>query len=399
MFQSLVSIIIPVHNGENYLRDAIDSALAQTYPHCEVIVVNDGSTDGGATEGIALSYGGRIRYCRKENGGVSTALNRGVREMRGDYFSWLAHDDMYYPHKTELQMAALGRSRDKTAIVHGNYDLMDVKRGAISPMRQEDGYGAERLANSVFPLLMATLHAATPLMHRSVFERVGLFDEDLPLTQDYDFLFRAMRGRRSIFLREPLLLSRLHDRSGKNTDDRFGRACAEQYKRFVDTLTRDEVRTIFASPKAFYLRMAAMMRARGDARGTDELLSRIAKMPREAENPKLAEYISMRSRGESKKLCIFGAGYHGRVLKFELEHRHIEVACFCDNDARKNGTAIEGVPCVTPAELEKSKDGMLVVIAADVSDAIEAQLKGLGFLHTTTKKKLDPLILETPPDI
>ena len=86
--QPLVSIVIPVYNGSNFLRDAIDSALAQTYPRVEVIVVNDGSTDGGATEAIAKSYGSRIRYFAKENGHVASALNYGIARMEGEYFSW-----------------------------------------------------------------------------------------------------------------------------------------------------------------------------------------------------------------------------------------------------------------------------------------------------------------------
>ena len=73
-----VSIIIPVYNGSNYLANAIDSALAQTYKNIEVIVVNDGSKDEGATERIALSYGDRIHYYAKSNGGVSSALNFGI---------------------------------------------------------------------------------------------------------------------------------------------------------------------------------------------------------------------------------------------------------------------------------------------------------------------------------
>jgi hypothetical protein len=74
-FRPRVSIIIPVYNGSNFLAEAIDSALAQTYQNTEVIVVNDGSTDRGATRAIAASYGDRIRYLEKENGGVASALN------------------------------------------------------------------------------------------------------------------------------------------------------------------------------------------------------------------------------------------------------------------------------------------------------------------------------------
>ena len=87
-----VSIIIPCYNGEKYLKNAIDSALSQSYENIEVIVVNDGSEDD--TEKIALEYGKKIRYFKKKNGGVSSALNLGIKEMEGEYFSWLSHDEL-----------------------------------------------------------------------------------------------------------------------------------------------------------------------------------------------------------------------------------------------------------------------------------------------------------------
>jgi|TARA_B100000315_G_scaffold257598_1_gene306921 hypothetical protein len=102
-----VSIIIPVFNGSDYLSEAIDSALAQTYDNVDVIVVNDGSSDGGKTEDIAKSYGGKITYCYKDNGGVSSALNFGIANMKGDYFCWLSHDDLFLPQKIEKQVSFL----------------------------------------------------------------------------------------------------------------------------------------------------------------------------------------------------------------------------------------------------------------------------------------------------
>ena len=113
----LVSIVIPVYNGANYMREAIDSALAQTYSNIEIIVVNDGSNDGGATRDIALSYGDKIRYFEKENGGVSTALNLGIKNMRGKYFSWLSHDDVYLPEKIQVEIDALRKAGDMSRVV------------------------------------------------------------------------------------------------------------------------------------------------------------------------------------------------------------------------------------------------------------------------------------------
>ncbi|MEE0675231.1 MAG: glycosyltransferase family A protein, partial [Ruminococcus sp.] len=105
-YQPLVSIVIPVFRGEPYLREAIDSCLSQTYPNIEIIVVNDGSDDDGRTDAIARSYGDKIRYYAKENGGVSSALNFGISQMRGEWFSWLSHDDVFLPDKTEKQVNA-----------------------------------------------------------------------------------------------------------------------------------------------------------------------------------------------------------------------------------------------------------------------------------------------------
>lgn len=98
-YNPLVSIVIPVYNGANYMREAIDSAINQTYDNIEIIVVNDGSTDNGETERIALSYGDKIKYYKKENGGCASALNYGISKMQGEWFSWLSHDDVYYPEK------------------------------------------------------------------------------------------------------------------------------------------------------------------------------------------------------------------------------------------------------------------------------------------------------------
>ena len=112
-FNPKVSIVIPVYNGSDYLKEAIESALAQTYKNIEIIVVNDGSNDNGNTQRIALSYGNEIRYYYKENGGTATALNFGIEKMQGEYFSWLSHDDVYYPEKISTQIEYLNKQTNK----------------------------------------------------------------------------------------------------------------------------------------------------------------------------------------------------------------------------------------------------------------------------------------------
>lgn len=186
-FAPLVSIVIPVYNGANFMREAIDSALAQTYPNVEVIVVNDGSADGGETDRIARSYGERIRYFAKENGGVSTALNTGIQNMRGEYFSWLSHDDAYHPDKVRQQVWALAALEDKTTVIKCATEFMDAS-SAILPRRSGSAVEPERSVSADQALrrlfLGSGYNGCALLIHKSVFAQCGLFDERLRFNQD-----------------------------------------------------------------------------------------------------------------------------------------------------------------------------------------------------------------------
>ena len=186
-FQPLVSIIIPVYNGSNFVKEAIDSALSQTYKNVEVIVVNDGSRDDGATEQIALSYGDKIRYIHKENGGVSSALNMGIKNMHGEYFSWLSHDDMYRPEKIEKQVELLNEYGKENAVVcceaeHINTSGECIKPGAI---KKELKIGINDYSEVLKSLCKrGSYNGCALLIPREAFEKAGTFDESLRYAQD-----------------------------------------------------------------------------------------------------------------------------------------------------------------------------------------------------------------------
>ena len=186
--QPLVSIIIPVYNGSNYVKEAIDSALAQTYGNLEIIVVNDGSSDNGLTEEIALSYGDRIRYIAKEeNGGVSSALNVGIRNMKGEYFSWLSHDDRYTPEKIASQvelLTALKRERvvaicDYSCINASSKPLFDIHKFCFENGKIYD-WGVP--LSAVFE--RGSLHGCGLMIPKRAFEECGMFDEKMRYCQD-----------------------------------------------------------------------------------------------------------------------------------------------------------------------------------------------------------------------
>lgn len=185
----MVSIIIPVYNGSNYLAEAIDSALAQTYKNMEIIVVNDGSNDDGATEKIAISYGEKIRYFSKENGGVSSALNYGIQQMRGEWFSWLSHDDLYTPQKVEHSIKALNRCdlrEIEKVVVYTDGVLVRSDGSKIKNFKQyfeeERIYLGEEVVYEI--ACNGVLCGCCLLIHKTAFDKIGLFDESLRYSQD-----------------------------------------------------------------------------------------------------------------------------------------------------------------------------------------------------------------------
>jgi len=216
LFNPLVSIVIPVYNGSNYLREAIDSALAQTYKNIEIIVVNDGSTDN--TEEIVKSYGKKLRYFKKENGGVSTALNLGIKESKGEYISWLSHDDLYYPNKIEKQINKLSDIKSENrniTIIFSHFDALVMDSGKrinnfekILYKNMEDPYYTYSMLDCFFS---SKLNGCTLLLPRCIFEKFGFFDLNRKTIQDYILFITFFKcGIKYIFLDEVLVISRHH---------------------------------------------------------------------------------------------------------------------------------------------------------------------------------------------
>lgn len=211
----LVSLAIPVFNGANYMRFAIDSALAQTYPNVEIIIVNDGSCDSGKTEEIALSYGNQVRYFYKNNGGVASALNLALQKSKGEYFCWLSHDDIYLPEKISKEVEFMRTLPVSGAVVFCRHGLIDENGESLDDLPPPPQFNPDTAAYQL--LLFQWLHCCTILAPRTMFLEMGGFREDLPTTQDYDILMKM--GLRYPFFEVPevLLLSRSHSEQGSLT--------------------------------------------------------------------------------------------------------------------------------------------------------------------------------------
>ena len=188
-----VSIIIPVYNGSNFLKDAIESALAQIYKNIEILVINDGSRDNGKTAKIARSFGKKIRYFEKENGGVASALNFGIKKMTGDYFSWLSHDDIYYTNKIGCQIEHLLKDQKKLrkVVLFSDFELIESRGCHLTFVKT--GHLASRFIYTLFDERF--IHGCTTLVPKKAFKEVGLFNEKLKNAQDYEMWFRLMKKK------------------------------------------------------------------------------------------------------------------------------------------------------------------------------------------------------------
>lgn len=222
MYQPKISIVIPAYNASNYLAEAIDSALAQTYPNVEIIVVNDGSKDDGATERVALSYGDKVRYFSKENGGSSSALNVGIANMTGEWFSWLSHDDLYLPEKLEKQvsyMHTLGIDDPTSLSKHiffTSWEFIDATGKTINKDNQAEAMAKKIKSMPHNGYLVAEptvhiFHGCSCLIHKNAFADVGAFDESFRLLNDVDLWFRLYSaGYKVHFIPEQLVKGRVH---------------------------------------------------------------------------------------------------------------------------------------------------------------------------------------------
>lgn len=239
----LVSIVIPVYNGANYMKEAIDSALNQTYENIEVLVINDGSKDDGETEKIALSYGDKIRYFYKENGGVSSALNLGIREMKGEYFSWLSHDDAYFPEKVSSQMEALQRFKTKNIVCCCKSIMIDKDSNTITRAIKRKDLEKNTVIDSdnvlIYLLKTESFNGCALLIPKNIFTDNDLyFDESMRYSQDLLMWYRIfLKGYSLIYTDEIGVKNRIHDKQLTQT----GKALFKKDSLAIGDMLLDEI--------------------------------------------------------------------------------------------------------------------------------------------------------------
>ncbi|MBU3758781.1 MAG: glycosyltransferase [Candidatus Omnitrophica bacterium] len=259
-----VSVIIPTYNRKGLLQEALESVFAQTFRDYELIVIDDGSTDG-TKEAVLSRWGDRVRYFTQPNAGISAARNAGIREAQGTYVAFLDSDDTWRPDKLALQVDFMNQN-PRTGLLAtrlARYELGSQHSQRLCPPTFPSGFLELLNGENNVP-------TSTVMVRRNCFEETGCFDSSLPIAEDWDLWLR-IASRYEIACLDQVLAEH-RDHLHKTTRDL--EKTYEGYWRFYEKIFRayqvdlTEPRLVFKKSQAFcYLYGVTMLRRRADIRG------------------------------------------------------------------------------------------------------------------------------------
>ncbi|MDD5680055.1 MAG: glycosyltransferase [Candidatus Omnitrophica bacterium] len=220
-----ISVIIPTYNRANYICNAIDSVLAQTYKDFEIIVVDDGSTDN--TKEILRQYDDKIRYFYQDNRGVSVSRNKGMREANGEYVAFLDSDDIWMPNKLERQISYMDSNPDiGLTYSFARYYSKDENYEKIRP---------KSIAITIKDMIEtdAVLPTSTVMLRKKCLDCVGFFDESMFGMEDFDFWFRVAERFPINFISDIMVHVRSFDVNLSNQNEKMWSGYIAVYNKLI----------------------------------------------------------------------------------------------------------------------------------------------------------------------
>lgn len=242
-----VSVIVPTFNRRELLGRAIDSILAQTVPVDEIIVIDDGSSDGTG-EMLAARHGDRVRHVWQANAGVSAARNRGMAMANGSYIALLDSDDLWHPEKNARQLEWLERHPEHDMVLC-NVERVDAEGFSLGVLRRRDTI---REDGRVLRWLIhePALVPASMMMRRRVYECIGGFDESLRTAEDLEYHLRIARHFQIGVVDETLVVA-MRDHDGlsalPSTNDDYVRVMEQTLASVAGEVEDDELRGALAT--------------------------------------------------------------------------------------------------------------------------------------------------------
>jgi len=230
----LVSIVIPVFNAEKYLEECLNSALEQTYKQIEIIVVNDGSTDNSLK--VMKAFSDKIKIISKSNGGTASALNIGIKAMKGEWFKWLSADDSLYPSAIDELILEIHKLENKKKnILYSNYDIINSEGKKIKQFIEPNYNQLNSFDFNVILLEHYIGNGTTSLIHKSALDEYGVFDETIGFAEDYELWLRfcLIYNCRLHLVPKILARYRVHDTQLSEKKMNLALAKAEEIRKMI----------------------------------------------------------------------------------------------------------------------------------------------------------------------
>lgn len=374
MVQPLVSIIIPAYNHGLYIENCLDSIVNQTYENIELIILNDGSEDD--THQKIVSYESKLsnrftryQYIDKKNEGICRTLNKGLRMAQGKYIIPLGSDDVMFPKRVEIQVAFLEKHTELGMVYANGYHLESeeyldpnnhngegllfsekMEMYSISDTNEYLSYpnGSKEFQMDSFRFMLHNIfliHSTGICIRKECYDKVGLYDEDLS-SEDLDMAIRMAKVYKYGFIKEPLVIHRLHP---FNT----GRSLL-----MIDTL--NSLVTKYKNSPLL----------NEEEKGI--LLLNIEK------NMGYLDITRIEAEMRDKKIIVWGTGSSYERLKGD---HNLEVDFFIDSNPEKQGKMVDGKLVYPPSKLlEIKRENYYVIVASEFYRQIYYELQKMGYL-------------------
>ena len=367
----LVSVIMPTFNRKKTILRAINSVLNQTYTNYEIIIIDDGSNDG-TVEVINALKNDKIRlYVQSHNQGANVARNIGIKNAKGEYIAFLDSDDEWFENKLEKQIKYL--IDDKSLLVcFCSYQLFETNNTTIIPNITDKNADIGIILKKYNLIGTPTL-----IMHKSVFEKVGLFNETLGRLQDYEFAIRIVQEYKIGFIPEVLVNAYRVSKSISNDWDSLLSAeiyIIENYTHFIDI--EERIHIFLQDAGIFkgnyfnweYIDKYVKNNTTKDLiyRTVIQYLYKKNRFYYEYEKKKFLDFCNQM---QNKKICIFGTGFYGKKAMKEVCRKNMIVQSYLVSK-KGDEKEIEGVPIIEISMLKNKQIPIIVAVSGEKQEEV-----------------------------
>lgn len=341
----LVSVIIPLYNREKTIQRAIDSVLNQTYTNIEVLVVDDGSSDNSVQMLNKYKRDERVKvFYQSRNKGANAARNRGIKEAKGDYIAFQDSDDMWLPDKLEKQIRYMEKENFYVSFcAYQRYygDAIQIVPNISEQLNSEDIREKLKRRNII--------GTPTLVIHKSVVFKVGMFDEEMPRLQDYEYIIRIIKKFNVCFVNEALVMEYELDDCISRNQKNLHQAYALLVKKHADFIDVDFI-------WGEYLNTGSEIeKAEVDWSSLDKYIDDVIKDNYHCTKERLYKATIQQLNLKYNRLKQYEAEKY-KILLDELKYKKF-VIYGAGNYARKTLTALRKINLMPESFLVTNKDG------------------------------------------